>query len=73
VALLARDLERLEATRRELEQLGGRAIAIATDVADEAQVEAAADHAERELGPIGAKDFTWSGLLIDMDEQPPEA
>jgi len=52
VALLARDLERLEATRRELEQLGGRAIAIATDVADEAQVEAAADRAERELGPI---------------------
>jgi short-subunit dehydrogenase len=53
VALLARDEGRLEATRRELHQLGVRAIAIPTDVADAGQVEAAADRAERELGPIG--------------------
>jgi len=52
VALLARDLARLEATRLELQQLGNRVIAIPTDVADEAQVEAAAERTERELGPI---------------------
>lgn len=38
VAVLARDPERLEATSRELEEAGGRALAIATDVADAAQV-----------------------------------
>jgi NAD(P)-dependent dehydrogenase (short-subunit alcohol dehydrogenase family) len=52
VALLARDPQRLETTRQELERLGGRAIAIPTDVADPEQVEAAADRVERELGPI---------------------
>jgi NAD(P)-dependent dehydrogenase (short-subunit alcohol dehydrogenase family) len=52
IALLARDRERLATTRQELERLGSHAIAIPTDVADEAQVEAAADRAERELGPI---------------------
>lgn len=53
LALLARDETRLAAVRREIEQLGTRAIAIPTDVADPAQVEAAADRVERELGPIG--------------------
>jgi NADP-dependent 3-hydroxy acid dehydrogenase YdfG len=52
IALLAREEERLEATRREVEQLGGKAITIPTDVADYAQVEAAAEIAESELGPI---------------------
>lgn len=53
VAVLARDPERLEATRRELEEAGAQALAIATDVADAAQVESAANRIERELGPIG--------------------
>lgn len=52
IALLARDEERLEAARREAERLGGRAIAIAVDVADHAQMEAAAARIEQELGPI---------------------
>jgi NAD(P)-dependent dehydrogenase (short-subunit alcohol dehydrogenase family) len=52
IALLARDDERLEATRLEVERLGGKAIAIPTDVADYVQIEAAAAQAERELGPI---------------------
>lgn len=52
LALLARDETRLAAVRRELEQLGTEAIAIPTDMADPAQVEAAADRVERELGPI---------------------
>src|SRR6476661_8250985 len=52
IALLAREPERLEATRAEVEKLGGKAIAIPTDMADYAQVEAAAEQVERELGPI---------------------
>ena len=52
VAVLARGQDGLDATRREIEDLGRRALAIATDVADWKAVEAAADQVERELGPI---------------------
>jgi len=52
VVLLARGIEQLEGTKREVEQLGGKALAIPTDVADSKQVEAAAEQAEREFGPI---------------------
>ena len=52
VAVLARGRDGLEATRQEIEQLGGKALAIPTDVADWNAVEAAADQIERELGPI---------------------
>jgi NAD(P)-dependent dehydrogenase (short-subunit alcohol dehydrogenase family) len=52
LGLLARDPERLEAAAREAESLGGRALALPTDVADPAAVEAAAARVEAELGPI---------------------
>jgi NAD(P)-dependent dehydrogenase (short-subunit alcohol dehydrogenase family) len=52
VGLIARGEERLEAARAEAERLGGRAIAVSADVADPAQVKAAAEQVERELGPI---------------------
>ena len=52
VGLLARDRERLEAAKREIEQLGGRALVIPTDVADADAVEAAAETVEKEFGPI---------------------
>ena len=52
IALVARGVAGLEGARREVEALGGHAIAIPTDVADAEQVEAAAEIAERELGPI---------------------
>ena len=52
VALLARNQDALEAAAAEIRREGGIAIAIPTDVADPEQVEAAADRAERELGPI---------------------
>jgi len=52
VAVLARGKDGLEATRREIEDLGGRALAISADVADWKAVDAAADHVEHELGPI---------------------
>ena len=52
VGLIARDSERLQAARREVEELGGRAVAIACDVADATAVENAAAQVERELGSI---------------------
>ncbi|WP_019143305.1 SDR family oxidoreductase [Noviherbaspirillum massiliense] len=52
VALLARGLDGLDGARRDVERVGGKALVIPTDVADHAQVEAAADKVEREWGPI---------------------
>jgi short-subunit dehydrogenase len=52
VALLARGRAGLEAARREVEELGGRALVVPTDVADAEAVSSAAAIAERELGPI---------------------
>lgn len=52
VALLARGEDRLQATRGEVEERGGRALPIPTDVAEADQVEAAADRVESEWGPI---------------------
>jgi NADP-dependent 3-hydroxy acid dehydrogenase YdfG len=52
VVLLARSRDGLEGARQDIEHLGGRALAIETDVSDDQQVEAAADQAEREFGPI---------------------
>ena len=52
VALLARGLDGLEGARRDVEAAGGRALVVPTDVADASAVEAAAERAERELGPI---------------------
>ncbi|RIY02605.1 SDR family NAD(P)-dependent oxidoreductase [Aureimonas flava] len=52
VALLSRDPERLERAAAELRRHGVRALALPTDVADAAAVEAAAERVERELGPI---------------------
>jgi short-subunit dehydrogenase len=52
LALLARGERGLHDARSEVEELGGKAIVIPTDVADSEQVEAAAERAETELGPI---------------------
>lgn len=52
IGLLARNAEALQATQREVEEYGGIALAVPTDVADDAQVEQAAETIERELGPI---------------------
>jgi NAD(P)-dependent dehydrogenase (short-subunit alcohol dehydrogenase family) len=52
LGLLARGEEGLEGARRDAERLGGQAIAVPTDVADAAQVEAAASVVEQRLGPI---------------------
>ncbi|MEV6793473.1 SDR family oxidoreductase [Streptomyces sp. NPDC051320] len=52
VALLARGQAGLDAAAAEVEEAGGRALALPTDVADYAQVEAAAKATESTFGPI---------------------
>jgi|SRR5215212_7758799 len=52
VALIARGRDGLEAARTEVERLGRRALAVPADVADEAQLEDAAERTESALGPI---------------------
>jgi short-subunit dehydrogenase len=53
VGLISRGVERLEAAAEELrDRYGVRAVVLPADVADAAAVEAAADRAEAELGPI---------------------
>src|SRR5690349_24697474 len=52
VALLARGEAGLDGAVRDVERAGGVAVPIPTDVADPDQVEAAAEQAERALGPI---------------------
>jgi len=54
VGLIARGIERLEATKRELEAFGVPALVCTCDVADAAAVEEAATAIEAELGPIDA-------------------
>lgn len=54
LGLIARGRDRLLATAREVEALGGRALPIPCDVADAVGVEVAAERVERELGPIDA-------------------
>lgn len=52
IALLARGHDSLQATAREVEDLGGKALVLPTDVADPQAVEAAAQAVEEQLGPI---------------------
>jgi NAD(P)-dependent dehydrogenase (short-subunit alcohol dehydrogenase family) len=52
VGILARGGDGLDATVKEVERLGPRALAVATDVANAEDVDAAADQVEHVLGPI---------------------
>src|SRR5438270_1009196 len=52
IGLLARGRKGLEATAREVEQAGGQALVLPTDVSDYDQVEAAAASVEDAFGPI---------------------
>lgn len=52
IGLLARGREGLEGARSEVEKLGGRALVLVADVADDTAVEAAAEQLEKEFGPI---------------------
>lgn len=52
IGLLGRNEDSLKAAREEIEQVGGEALVLPTDVADADSVEAAADAVEKALGPI---------------------
>ncbi|HEY7404245.1 MAG TPA: SDR family oxidoreductase [Candidatus Angelobacter sp.] len=52
IGLIARGVDGLEGARREVEAAGGKALVLRVDVADPAQVEAAARQVEDQLGPI---------------------
>ncbi len=52
LGLLARGAESLDVSRREIEALGGQALAVPTEVADHEQVEAAARAVEERFGAI---------------------
>jgi NADP-dependent 3-hydroxy acid dehydrogenase YdfG len=52
LALIARGMDGLEATRVEIENLGRRALVVAADVAHASAIEEAAERTETELGPI---------------------
>jgi NAD(P)-dependent dehydrogenase (short-subunit alcohol dehydrogenase family) len=51
IGLISRGHERLEAAKREVEAQGGKALVLATDVADADAVERAAEAVSREFGP----------------------
>ena len=74
IALLARNRAGLEAAAREVEEAGGQALVIPTDVADAAAVDAAAQQVVDQLGPIDiwvnnamATVFSWF-MDVDPDE-----
>ena len=52
IGLLARGEAGLEGARQDIEEAGGEALVVPTDVADPEQVEAAAHAVEAEFGPI---------------------
>ncbi len=73
VALLARGTDGLEAARSEIERLKGRAIAIPTDVSEQAQVEAAAERVEREWGAIDVwVNCAMATLFCEFADMAPE-
>jgi NAD(P)-dependent dehydrogenase (short-subunit alcohol dehydrogenase family) len=52
IGLLARGRAGLEGARQDVEQLGGRGLALQVDVSDADQVDQAAESVEKEFGPI---------------------
>ncbi len=52
IGLIARGEDGLQAAKREVEALGGKALVLPVDVADAKAVESAAEKVEAELGPI---------------------
>ena len=71
VVLAARRLNLVQALQAEIEAAGGRAIAVAMDVADEASTKAAYDAAEAAFGPVDSvianAGTNVEGLALDID------
>jgi NAD(P)-dependent dehydrogenase (short-subunit alcohol dehydrogenase family) len=73
LGLVARGRERLEAAVREVEALGGRALALPGDVADAAAVEDAAARTEAAFGPIEVWiNNAMVSVLSPIADTPPE-
>ncbi len=74
IGLIAREQNRLEATKREVERLGGEALALSADVADADAVEQAAAKVENEFGPldIWINDAMATVVAPVMEIQPDE-
>jgi NAD(P)-dependent dehydrogenase (short-subunit alcohol dehydrogenase family) len=74
IGLIARGMERLEATKREVEELGGEALICPCDVADAEAVDQAASAVEAHFGPIDIWiNVAFAGMMapfvdISMDE-----
>lgn len=73
VALLARGEEGLDAAAGDITRAGGTALAIPTDVAEFDQVDAAAERAEKELGPIDVwVNVAFTSVFAPFDEIEPD-
>lgn len=73
IGLIARDPERLEAAKNEVERAGGTALVLPCDVADAQKMEEAAERAERELGPIQIwHNNAMTTILAPVSETQPE-
>src|SRR5688572_8158503 len=73
IAIIARDLPRLESAAAEIRALGGVALVVPADVADAAQIESAAERIERELGPIDCwVNNAMATIFAPFDQVSPE-
>jgi short-subunit dehydrogenase len=73
VGLIARNRERLEAAKREIEQSGGQALVLPLDVADAKAVEDAAQQVEQEFGPIDIwVNNAMTSVFSPIDEMEPD-
>ena len=63
IGLLARDAERLQTAKEEVEKLGGHGLVLPTDVADHEAVERAAAGVEEHFGPI---DVWVNNAMVSM-------
>jgi NAD(P)-dependent dehydrogenase (short-subunit alcohol dehydrogenase family) len=73
VAVVARGEDGLAAAARDIEASGGRALALAVDVADAEAVDAVAGHVEEELGSIDVwVNAVMAGVFAPFVETGPE-
>ncbi|WP_026841764.1 SDR family oxidoreductase [Citrifermentans bremense] len=73
IGLIARNRERLEAARAEVERLEGKGIVLVADVADPHQVEQAAARMEQEFGPIDVwVNNAMTSVFSPFDQMTPE-
>lgn len=73
IGLIARHAPALEDTRREIEEMGGTALALPCDVADAEAVEAAAARVEETFGPIDVwVNNAMASVFAEVEEIAPE-